>query len=235
MGRRDRAWPRSGVNAPLTSSAGRLFDAVAALLGVRDTINYEGQAAIELEQLADPARRGSYPAPADPRDSRCRSTAPTWSRAAADDLAAGVPRAVIAARFHNGVAALIADGLRGRCASRRAWRPWRCPAGVFQNLLLTRPGGATGSRHAGFRVLTHSQVPCNDGGISLGQAAVAARATSWRCCQTRTQSSGGGIRRPASRTRPAMPSPVVADSCSSSASGATRRRSAMYRCRSKST
>ena len=53
---------RKGVNSPLTSSAGRLFDAAASILGVRDTINYEGQAAVELEQLADPAEAGAYPA-----------------------------------------------------------------------------------------------------------------------------------------------------------------------------
>ena len=171
-----------GINAPLTSSAGRLFDAVAALLGVRDTISYEGQAAIELEQLTDVTERGSYPvrtssAPGDATGDAAEELAPAVVTgadlvlAAADDQAAGVPVPVIAARFHNGVA----DAVVAVCRLLREQTGLTVVAlsgGVFQNELLTsRVCAALGS--AGFRVLTHRRVPCNDGGISLGQAAVA--------------------------------------------------------------
>jgi hydrogenase maturation protein HypF len=168
------AMAAKGVNAPLTSSAGRLFDAVAALLGVRDAITYEGQAAIELEQLADPAEPGCYrafvgrAAGGDP----LRIAGADLVRAAAGDLSAGVGTPVIAARFHNGVAALIEDtcvALRDRCGLDAV----ALSGGVFQNLLLAdRVVTALAGR--GFRVLTHHRVPCNDGGISLGQAVIAA-------------------------------------------------------------
>ncbi len=161
---------RRGINAPLTSSAGRLFDAVAAVLGVRDAINYEGQAAVELEQLADTTERGSYRA-------RIRPGPPVQVagadlvRAVADDLIAGTSRAVIAARFHNGVAAVIEEC----CTLLREQHGLMVVAlsgGVFQNLLLCNEViGRLTAR--GFDVLVHSQVPCNDGGISLGQAVVA--------------------------------------------------------------
>jgi hydrogenase maturation protein HypF len=162
---------RRGVNSPLTSSAGRLFDAVASILGVRDVINYEGQAAIELEQLAGPGERAAYPADIEPGES-FRVRGGDLVRAAAGDLAAGVPREVIAARFHNGVAAIVAAGcvlLR----ERHGVDAVALSGGVFQNTLLLHQA-VRRLEERGFRVLTHSRVPCNDGGISLGQAVVAA-------------------------------------------------------------
>jgi hydrogenase maturation protein HypF len=160
-----------GINAPATSSAGRLFDAVAALLGVRDTINYEGQAAIELEQLADQAEDGCYPATVTPGDPLLLAGA-DLVRAAATDLAAGVAVPVIAARFHNGVAAAITQACR-QLRDQYGLGVVALSGGVFQNLLLT-DRVATQLASSGFRVLTHHRVPCNDGGISLGQAVIAA-------------------------------------------------------------
>jgi hydrogenase maturation protein HypF len=165
------AMARRQVNAPLTSSAGRLFDAVAAILGVRDDISYEGQAAIELEQLADPAEAGGYRAGIEPGDP-FRARGADLVRAAVEDLLAGVPRETIAARFHGGLSALIVDG----CAllrERHGLGAVALSGGVFQNTLLL---GRTVSRlrARGFTVLVHSRIPCNDGGISLGQAVVAA-------------------------------------------------------------
>jgi hydrogenase maturation protein HypF len=161
-----------GVNAPLTSSAGRLFDAVAALLGVRDAINYEGQAAIELEQITDTRERGSYPVTVTSHASELRVAGADLVRAAAEDLASGTPVPIIAARFHNGVAAAIVS-VCVRLREETGLRVVALSGGVFQNLLLTSHV-ASCLADDGFRVLTHSRVPCNDGGISLGQAVVAA-------------------------------------------------------------
>ncbi|HEX4247089.1 MAG TPA: carbamoyltransferase HypF [Pseudonocardia sp.] len=177
-GRQGRRWdqlaalldaaPTGAVNAPLTSSAGRLFDAVAALVGLRDRVNYEGQAAIELEQRVDLAERGGYPARLD------------WPlirgvdlvSAVVDDLAAGVDTGAVAARFHNGVV----DVLARACAAGRAETGLDTVAlsgGVFQNMVLSGRLAAR-LRADGFTVLTHHRVPPNDAGISLGQVAVAA-------------------------------------------------------------
>jgi len=175
--RNQRLWPgvlqmaRRGVNSPLTSSAGRLFDAAAAILGVRDTINYEGQAAIELEQLADPAESGAYPAAVVAGDP-FQILGADLLTALISDLTAGVRAPVIAARFHHGVAAAIEAGCL-LLRERHGLDTVALSGGVFQNMLLLH---ATAARleARGFRVLTHSRVPCNDGGISLGQAVIAA-------------------------------------------------------------
>ncbi|MFH8348882.1 carbamoyltransferase HypF [Streptomyces sp. NPDC018045] len=163
-----RRLARSGMNAPPTSSAGRLFDAVAAVLSIRDTVRYEGQAAVELEQHADPAVHGTYPV----RIEAGRVRGSDLVRAVAEEVRAGTATAVVAARFHNSVARLIHDCCR---ALRRTTglTTVALSGGVFQNgLLLQRTVPAL--ERDGFEVLTHRRVPPNDGGISLGQAAVAA-------------------------------------------------------------
>jgi hydrogenase maturation protein HypF len=165
------AMAKRGVNAPLTSSTGRLFDAIAAILGLRDEISYEGQAAIELEQLADSNEKGAYSGTIEPGDPFQVSGVDLLG-AALEDLRAGVSREIIAARFHNGLAALIQRGCE-LLREQYSLSTVALSGGVFQNLLLL---GETVTRleTSGFTVLTHSRVPCNDGGISLGQAVVAA-------------------------------------------------------------
>ncbi|MGO9783175.1 MAG: carbamoyltransferase HypF [Streptosporangiaceae bacterium] len=171
---------RKGINAPLTSSAGRLFDAVSALLGVRDTINYEGQAAIELEQLAaagaDPGRAeaGGYRAALSPRASGepFQVRGADLVREAAADLSRGTARPIVAASFQCGIVRLIEDG----CAAvrdRYGLTTVALSGGVFQNATVLAAAVARLEARR-FRVLTHGRVPCNDGGISLGQAVVAA-------------------------------------------------------------
>jgi hydrogenase maturation protein HypF len=150
------------VNAPLSSGMGRLFDAVAALLGVREQVTYEGQAAIELEQLAGEVEAAPY-------DWRFGDGA-ALVRAVHDDLAGGRPREEIAAAFHETVAAAAVEA----CAEARDPRVVVLSGGTFQNLRLLA-SARTRLEALGFRVLSHSRVPPNDGGIAYGQAAVAAR------------------------------------------------------------
>jgi hydrogenase maturation protein HypF len=150
------------ANAPLSSGMGRLFDAVAALLGVRERISYEGQAAIELEQLAGDTR-------AEPWDWRFGASTQLVAACHAA-LERGTDRAWIAASFHETVAASAAAA----CAGAAAADTVVLSGGTFQNLRLLH-STRTRLETAGFRVLTHRLVPPNDGGISFGQAAVAAR------------------------------------------------------------
>ncbi|MEV0084885.1 carbamoyltransferase HypF [Saccharopolyspora sp. NPDC050642] len=160
-------WDR---HAPPASSAGRLFDAVAAILGVRDLINYEGQAAIELEQLADTTEAGEYPVSIS-GGPVLRVRGADLVRSVVADLRAATPLPVIAARFHNGLAAAVVD-VCGRMRDSTGIGTVALSGGVFQNVLLLQRVTMLLDRN-GFRTLLHSQVPANDGGISLGQAAVA--------------------------------------------------------------
>ena len=187
---RDR-WPgvaalaRSGVNAPPTSSAGRLFDAVAAIAGVRDRVAYEGQAAIELEQRADRGERGAYPAAVTGAGTALVVRGTDLVRGAVDDVRAGAGADLVAARFHNGLAHAVVEAVRA-VRERSGLETAALSGGVFQNMLLLERVVA-GLEDAGFRVLVHSRVPANDGGIALGQAVIAA---------ARDRAAAGGEQRP---------------------------------------
>jgi len=162
-----------GLNAPPTSSAGRLFDAVASLLGLRDTADFEAQAAMELEALAEPEADRLYPVNITLAGEGVVVRTPDVIRGVVEDLLDEVAPARIAARFHATLAEVIARG----CARIRAQRGLGRVAlsgGVFQNMRLQH-GAVARLEGAGFEVYTHHQVPPNDGGLALGQAAVAAR------------------------------------------------------------
>lgn len=162
------------INAPLTSSCGRLFDAVAALLGVRGIISYEGQAAIELEALAEEGQPGrGYPVEVSARDGVWEVDWAPLIAALLDDLAQGVAPADMAASFHSAVveaAVAVCGLLRDETGIGRV----ALSGGVFQNRLLTE-GLCTQLDAAGFTVYTHRLVPPNDGGLALGQAIIAGR------------------------------------------------------------
>ncbi|MHB0979300.1 MAG: carbamoyltransferase HypF [Thermoleophilia bacterium] len=179
---------RSGVNAPPTSSAGRLFDAVSSLLGLRYEAGYEGQAAIALETAA----RRHYASAGLPEPDE----APGWivhlaeppvspgtvtpsvlpiapiGHAVVVDAVAGLPTPAIAARFHHALAWITAAAAE-RAATAHGLDTVALSGGVFQNMLLLELL-ATQLEYRGLRVLVHRKVPTNDGGLCLGQAETAA-------------------------------------------------------------
>jgi hydrogenase maturation protein HypF len=184
-----------GVNAPVSTSAGRLFDGVAALIGLQQEVSFEGQAAMALEFEADQIERNTYPIPLIQRktdetsegfllrEGKVSSNAsllprPSTSPLILDwqpmveailaDLRAGIERGIIAARFHAALVDAIVAVARSVGEQRVA-----LTGGCFQNRLLTERA-ADRLERAGFEVLLHRLIPPNDGGISLGQVAVAA-------------------------------------------------------------
>ena len=167
-----------GINCPLTSAGGRLFDAVSALLGIRGRVTYEAQAAIELEMAArDPnskksPTRGGYPFDVEEDGSGGRVIRlRRLIEALLADRQAGTGVAEIAYRFHATVAEML-SAVCERIAGETGLQTVALSGGCFQNrllLALTVPR----LQERGLRVLLHRQVPCNDGGISLGQAVAA--------------------------------------------------------------
>jgi hydrogenase maturation protein HypF len=161
-----------GLNSPLTSSAGRLFDAVASLLGLRDHVAFEAQAAMELEALAEPEADMIYPTALVTGETTVVRTTDVV-RGVVNDLLREVPAARIAARFHATLADVLAQ-VCGRIRERTGTATVALSGGVFQNIWLLK-AAIERLDARGFEVYSHRQVPTNDGGLSLGQAAVAAR------------------------------------------------------------
>jgi len=155
-----------GVRSPRTTSAGRLFDGVASLAGLAQRTTFEGQAAMALEHVADGDVREAYPIgfqDGSPPELDWRPLI----EGVVEDLRRGRPPATIAARFHNGLVEAI-----GAVARRTGCRRVALSGGCFQNRRLLQDCAAR-LRHDGFEPLLHRRVPPNDGGISLGQIAVA--------------------------------------------------------------
>jgi hydrogenase maturation protein HypF len=160
------------LNTPLTSSCGRLFDAVSSLLGIRQQIEYEGQAAVELEVAADESLFGDiYPFSIETVDGVRIIRVKEMLSAIISDLQGRKPAAAIAARFHNTLADIIGKLCR-QLSEETAIRQVVLSGGVFQNRRLLNQV-AESLKNSGLTPVIHSQVPCNDGGISLGQAVIA--------------------------------------------------------------
>jgi len=154
---------------------GRLFDAVSALIGIRGEIDYEGQAAVELEMIAydDKGKAGNkgYPYSIIEHDGVSIVQLKELLSAIVEDLYQGVSKATISAKFHNTVARMVCEMCQ-LIAEKTGINQAALSGGVFQNRLLLRKV-VSSLESANFSVLTHKQVPCNDGGISLGQSVIA--------------------------------------------------------------
>jgi hydrogenase maturation protein HypF len=158
----------AGINTFPTSSTGRLFDAVASICDVRQDVNYEGQAAIEFEALADKFEEEHYAFEIGSDHVKIDGVI----RAVAADARSGVPTSLISARFHNGLAQLVLDVCE-KFRRERGLTEVALSGGVWQNVTLLQKT-LDRLRAAGFVVYAHRLVPPNDGGLALGQAIIAA-------------------------------------------------------------
>ncbi|MCP3962368.1 MAG: carbamoyltransferase HypF [bacterium] len=167
-----------GFRAPVTTSAGRLFDAVASLLGLHQRTRFEGQAAMALEFVADQDVDDAYPLPLEAGEPTRQLDWRPLVEAILEDWRRGTDAGIISARFHNALADAVVTVARETVMRETVTRETVEPrvaltGGCFQNRLLTERT-AQRLRRAGFEVLLQRQVPANDGGISLGQVAIAA-------------------------------------------------------------
>lgn len=160
-----------GVNSPLTSSMGRLFDGISSLLGIRKEVTYEGQAAIELENLAEEGVGEAYPFEVMEKGGKIIIGWNGLIRKIVGDILGGVPLPALSARLHNSVARMVVE----LCSLLRTGNTRVVlSGGVFQNALLLRLC-QDALKEKGFGVYIHHKVPTNDGGLCLGQAVVADR------------------------------------------------------------
>jgi len=166
---------KSGINAPSTSSVGRLFDAVAAIIGIREQVNYEAQAAIEFEVCLDASVNERYriPIPKFVEGNSHPIDASLMVKAIVDDYMNNTPISVISARFHNSIVNMVVDVcncLRDNLGINYV----ALSGGVWQNMTLLEKTVSQLYQHE-FEVLLHNQVPTNDGGLSLGQSIIAVK------------------------------------------------------------
>jgi len=158
---------KNDLNCPKTSSLGRLFDAVASLTGLRHEVNYEAQAAIELENIINPEQEKAYHFEI---DERLINIAPVLEKVIID-LRNNVSKSDIAAKFHNGVRLMVLEGCN-QISQETGCRTIALSGGVWQNKFLISHTIAD-LEGVGNKVLVHHQVPTNDGGLALGQALIA--------------------------------------------------------------
>jgi hydrogenase maturation protein HypF len=162
---------RKGFNSPQASSAGRLFDAVSSIVSLRDRVNYEGQAAVDLEMDALESSGEPYPYAIRTEEEGLVIDVTPMIRSIVDDLTAGVETGMISATFHRTMALLVLDMCRRIRESYKLGRV-ALSGGVFQNMLLLSDVFSLLEKD-GFQVFIHHVVPTNDGCVSLGQVAVA--------------------------------------------------------------
>jgi hydrogenase maturation protein HypF len=159
------------INTPLTSSMGRLFDAISSILSVRDEVHYEGQAAIELEMIADHEVKEEYPFTIHKEEKPMVIDPRKIVRGVVRDLIDGISSPKISGKFHRTIARIIVE----TCDAIRCGEELNrvvLSGGVFQNIFLLSLV-TKGLKDSGFETYTHHLVPTNDGGISLGQAVIA--------------------------------------------------------------